>query len=72
MNLSDWKKSFIPWTAARNALLVTIRDATEFMVAFNSLPEGYLWASTLTFTQIGMLGTCSASLRLYALFIFSP
>jgi hypothetical protein len=64
------KKSFIPWTAARNAMLATLRDATEFMVAVNYLPRGYLWASTLTYIQVGMLGTCSAFLRLFGLFKF--
>ncbi|CAM4936068.1 unnamed protein product [Rotaria socialis] len=65
------KKSLIPWTAARNAMLVTIRDGTEFMVAVNNLPKGYLWSSTLTYTQVGMFGTCSAFLRLFALFKFA-
>ncbi|CAF1160920.1 unnamed protein product [Rotaria sordida] len=66
------KKSFIPWTAARDAMLVAVRDGTEFMVAVNRLPRGYLWASTLTFIQVGMFGTCSAFLRLFALFKFHP
>ncbi|CAF0935517.1 unnamed protein product [Adineta steineri] len=64
------KKSFIPWTASRNAMLASIRDGTEFMVAVHYLPQGYLWASTLTYIQVGLFGTCSASLRLYALFKF--
>ena len=64
------KKSFIPWTAVRNAMLVTIRDSTESVIAANSLPKGYLWSSTLTYIQVGTLGTCSASLRLLALFKF--
>jgi hypothetical protein len=64
------KKSFVPWTAARNAILATVRDGTEFMVAVNYLPRGYLWASTLTYIQVGVFGTCSASLRLFALFKF--
>ncbi|CAF4028206.1 unnamed protein product, partial [Adineta steineri] len=34
------------------------------------LPRGYLWASTLTYIQVGVLGTCSAFLRLYGLFNF--
>ncbi|CAF2630040.1 unnamed protein product [Rotaria sp. Silwood2] len=67
-----WKKSFIPWTIARNAMLATVRDGTEFMVAVNNLPQGYLWASTLTFIQVGMFGICSAFLRLFALFKFPP
>ncbi|UJR30872.1 hypothetical protein I4U23_018385 [Adineta vaga] len=64
------KKSFIPWTAARNAMLATVRDGTEFIVAVNCLPRGFLWSSTLTFIRVGMFGTCSAFLRLYALFKF--
>ncbi|CAF1344921.1 unnamed protein product [Adineta ricciae] len=64
------KKSFIPWTAARNAMLATVRDGTEFMVAVSYLPRGFLWSSTLTYIQVGMLGTCSAFLRLYALYKF--
>ncbi|CAF3489273.1 unnamed protein product [Rotaria sp. Silwood1] len=67
-----WKKSFIPWTAARNAILATVRDGTEFMVAVNNLPRGYLWASTLTLIQVGMFGTCSAFVRLFTLFKFDP
>ncbi|CAF1169393.1 unnamed protein product [Rotaria sordida] len=64
------KKSFIPWTAARNAMLATVRDGTEFMVAVNYLPRSYLWGSRLTYIQVGMFGTCSAFLRLFALFKF--
>lgn len=64
------KKTFVPWTAARNAMLATVRDGTEFMVAVNYLPRGYLWASTLTYIQVGVFGTCSAVLRLVALFKF--
>jgi hypothetical protein len=64
------KKSFIPWTAVRNSMLATVRDGTEFMVAVNYLPRGYLWASTLTYIHVGMFGICSASLRLFALFKF--
>ena len=65
-DISDWtlavprKKTFIPWTAARNAMLATVRDGTECMVAVNYLPRGYLWASTLTYIQVGVFGTCSA------------
>lgn len=62
------KKTFIPWTTARNAILATLRDGTEFMVAVNYLPRGYLWASTLTYIQVGILGTSSAFLRLFGLF----
>lgn len=51
-------------------MLATIRDGTEFMVAVNYLPRGYLWASTLTYIQMGVFGTCSAFLRLFALFKF--
>ncbi|CAF4195842.1 unnamed protein product, partial [Rotaria magnacalcarata] len=51
-------------------MLATVRDGTEFMVAVNYLPRGYLWASTLTFIQTGAFGTCSAFLRLVALFKF--
>jgi hypothetical protein len=40
------------------------------MVAVNYLPRGYLWGSTLTYIQVGMFGTCSAFLRLFALFKF--
>jgi hypothetical protein len=64
------KKSFVPWTAARNAMLATVRDSTECMVAINYLPRSYLWGSTLTYIQVGMFGTCSAFLRLVALFKF--
>ena len=64
------KKSLIPWTAARNAMLVAVRDGIEFMVAVNYLPRHFLWGSTLTYIQVGMLGTCSAFLRLFALFKF--
>ncbi|CAF1149635.1 unnamed protein product [Rotaria sp. Silwood1] len=66
------KKSFIPWTAARNAMLATVRDGTEFMVAVNNLPRGFLWASTLTLIQVGMFGTCSAFVRVFTLFKFDP
>ncbi len=75
IHLFNWyqyrKKSFIPWTAARNAMLATVRDGTEFMVAVNYLPRNYLWGSTLTFIQVGTFGTCSAFLRLFALFKFN-
>ncbi|CAF1030399.1 unnamed protein product, partial [Didymodactylos carnosus] len=61
------KKNFIPWTAARKAVLATIRDGSEFVVAVHYLPRGYLWASSLTYIQVGLFGTCSAFMRLYAL-----
>ncbi|CAF0798930.1 unnamed protein product [Didymodactylos carnosus] len=61
------KKNFIPWTAARKAVLATIRDGSEFMVAVHYLPRGYLWANSLTYVQVGVFGICSASIRLYAL-----
>ncbi|CAF0906612.1 unnamed protein product [Adineta ricciae] len=64
------KKTLIPWTAARNAMLATVRDGTEFIVAVNYLPRGYLWASTLTYIQVGVFGTSSAFLRLFSLFQF--
>lgn len=60
----------IPWIAARNAMLATIRDGTEAIVAINYLPQGFLWGSTLSYIQVGIYGTCSAFLRLYALFNF--
>jgi len=62
------KKPLIPWIAGRNALLASVRDGSEFVVAVNYLPRNYLWGSTLTFIQMGMFGTCSAFLRLFALF----
>ena len=65
------KKALIPWTAARNAMLATVRDGTELVVAIHYLPRGCLWSSTLTYFQVGMFGTCSASLRLFALFRFA-
>ncbi|CAF4322844.1 unnamed protein product, partial [Adineta steineri] len=33
-------------------MLASIRDGTEFMVAVHYLPQGYLWASTLTYIQV--------------------
>ena len=64
------KKSFIPWTAVRDAMLAAVRDGSESLVAVNYLPRGFLWGSTLTKIQIGGLGVCSAFVRLYALFKF--
>ena len=51
-------------------MLATVRDGTEFIVAVNYLPRGYLWASTLTYIQVGVFGTSSAFLRLFSLFQF--
>lgn len=51
-------------------MLAIVRDGTEFMVAVNYLPRGYLWGSTLSHMQVGGLGTCSAFIRLFALFQF--
>ncbi len=62
------KKSFIPWTVVRDAMLATLRDGSESLVAINCLPKGFLWGSTLTPIQIGGFGVCSAFLRLFALF----
>ena len=67
---SKKKKPLIPWINARNALLAMIRDGSEFIVAIHYLPEGYLWSSKLTYIQVGVFGTCSASLRLFTLFTF--
>jgi hypothetical protein len=64
------KKSFIPWTTYRNAMLAAVRDGSESLVAVNCLPRGFLWGSTLSFVQVGMFGVCSAFLRLVALFKF--
>lgn len=67
---SKKKKPLIPWVNARNALLAMIRDGSEFIVAIHYLPEGYLWSSKLSYIQVGVFGTCSASLRLLTLFTF--
>lgn len=58
-------KTFISLNAYNQAYLFALRDFSDFIIAINCLPSGFLWSSTLGPTSIGLLGAFASYCRVY-------